>query len=112
LFFHPLLLSLSFFSFSSFSFLCFPLCFLSLFFSFVLFFLLFLSLVFSLFYHPLFLVSSPGLSHPLVFIRGKGKESYPTLSNHAEWVGLLGSPLQGLSPLFFNVVVGHGCGLC
>jgi len=54
----------------------------------------------------------PRSLHPLVFIRGKGKESHPTMSSHAEWVGLLGSHPQGLSPLFFNMVVGHGCGLC
>jgi hypothetical protein len=42
----------------------------------------------------------------LVFIRGKGGESHPTLSNHTEWVGWLGSHPQGLSPLFFFLLVG------
>jgi hypothetical protein len=47
----------------------------------------------------------------LVFIRGKGGESHPTLSNHTEWVGCLGSHPQGLSPLFFSLGRLMGMGL-
>jgi len=104
------------FVFLLFSSFCSLLCFLSYSFLLPLFFFLLLfsfSPVFLYFFVlSVFLLSPFSHSGEGIFIRGKEGKSHPTLSNRVERVEWLGSCPQGLSPLFFHLVVGHGCGLC